>query len=328
MGSRLSLDEKLAAIRRLREQPLSSEQTAELRRSLGDRSNLVVAAAAAIVGENTLVELSADLEAAFDRFLVNPLKDDKLCRAKVAVIQALDKMEHQGPEVFQRAASHVQFEPVWGGKEDSAAPLRAAAILALARIRGSDSLTLLVDSMTDPEKDVRIAAAQALAYVGTEPAGLLLRLKARIGDRDPDVLSECLSGLLTIEPRMHLPLVSSFLETEDAAQCEAAALALGKSRLPEAFDALRSCWQRSPISGRHAQVLFAIAMLRLPAAIEFLLELVASDSEAVAITAMSALKIHSHDPRLRERIAQLVQKKGSRTLQVLFDRDFRSDETV
>ena len=123
MATRESLDDKLAAIRKLRGQSLSDEQKAELRKRISDRSNLVVAAAAAVAGENTLVELAKDLEAAYDRFLVNPLKDDKLCRAKVAIVQALDKMEHQEPDVFQKASSYVQLEPVWGGSEDTAAPL-------------------------------------------------------------------------------------------------------------------------------------------------------------------------------------------------------------
>ena len=59
-------------------------------RRIGDRSNLVVAAAAAIAGENGLVELAKDLEGAFDRLLVQPLKDDKLCRAELVVVQAGD----------------------------------------------------------------------------------------------------------------------------------------------------------------------------------------------------------------------------------------------
>ena len=124
MAARASLDDKLAAIRALRGRALTPEQKAELRVRIGDRSNLVVAAAA-IAGESTLVELAEDLEAAFDRFLVNPLKDDKLCRAKIAVVQALDRMEHPKPDVFVRAARHGQFEPVWGGTEDSAPPPRA-----------------------------------------------------------------------------------------------------------------------------------------------------------------------------------------------------------
>jgi HEAT repeat protein len=326
MANRLSLEEKLAAIRRLREQPASSELTAELRRSLSDRSNLVIAAAAAVVAAQGLVELSAALEAAFDRFLVNPLKDDKLCRAKVAVIQALDKLEHERPEVFRTAARHVQFEPVWGGQEDSASSLRAAALFALARIGGTEDLPLLVDSLTDPEPNVRSAAAQALASFENETAGLLLRLKARIGDRDPDVLCECFSGLLTINPRENLPFVSGFLETGDPAKSEAAVLALGKSRLPEAFEVLKSCWKRAISSELREQALLAISMLRLPIAIDYLLELVASDSETDAITALCALKIYHYDPRLWQRIAELVQKKGSRALQARFDQICRTDQ--
>lgn len=326
MGKRLSLDDKLAAIRAIREQPASEEHTAELRRLIGDRSNLVVATAAAIVGERTLVELAADMETAFDRFLVDPLKDDKLCRAKIAIVQALGKLEHLKREVFEKAASHVQLEPVFGGKEDTAAPLRGTAIFALARIGGSDYHSLLVDSLTDSEKEVRIATAQAMAYVGTEAAGLLLRLKARMGDKEPEVLSECLSGLLTIDPGENLAFVCQFLDTLDPARCEAAALALGKSRLPGAVEALKSCWQRSYLPALREQILLAITLMRLPAAIDFLMELVASDSEAAALAAMSALKIHSYDPKLRQRLALLVKKTGSRTLESRFDRDFPADK--
>jgi hypothetical protein len=324
LGNRLSLDEKLAAIRRIRDEPPSALNTTELKRSLADRSNLVVAAAAAVVGQQRNVELCAELESAFARFLIHPSKDDKLCRAKLAVIQALDKLEHEQPEIFRRAARHVQFEPVWGGQEDSAAPLRAAALFALARIGGRADLPLLVDSLTDPEKEVRIASAQALSCFAGEAPGLLLRLKVRSGDKEAEVLSECFSGLLTIDPGQHLPFVAEFLEASDEARCEAAVLALGKSRRPEALEALASCWKRATSTGLKEQVLLAIAMLRLPAAIEHLLDLVASDCERDAIAALFALKIHSYDARLRERIAEVVRQAGSPALQARFDRDFSS----
>ena len=196
MAKRLSLDDKLAAVRLLRDRDPSPELTAELKTAIDDRSNLIVAAAAAIAGDQGLLELVPTLASALDRFLVDPLKTDKLCRAKLAVIQALDKLEHRAPDVFLKAARHVQLEPVWGGSEDTAAPLRAAALLALARIDVDGLLTILVDALVDPQKDVRIAAAQALGYHGSESAGLILRLKARLGDREPEVFSECLSGLL------------------------------------------------------------------------------------------------------------------------------------
>jgi HEAT repeat protein len=323
MASRLSLEDKLAAIRAIRNaaEPSGSHST-ELKRYLLDRSNLVVAAAAALAGERANLELAADMEAAFDRFLVDPVKNDKLCRAKIAIVQALDKIEHLKRDIFETAARHIQLEPAWGKEDDTAAPLRGAALFALARIGGSDYHCLLVDSLTDSEKDVRIAAAQALAYVGTEAAALVLRLKARLGDADADVLSECLSGLLTIGPEANLGFVCTFLRPLDPPRCEAAALALGKTKLPGALEALKSCWQKSYEKSLRDQILLAISMMRLPAAIDFLLELVASDSESSALSAMTALKFHRYDGRLCERLAQTVKRTGSRALQFQLDRDF------
>jgi hypothetical protein len=326
MAPRASLEDKLASLHELRGQALTPEQKVRLRERIGDRSNLVVAAAAAIAAENALIELWQDLEAAFDRFLVNPLKNDKLCRAKIAIIQALDRMEHQDTEVFRRAARHVQLEPVWGGAEDSAAPLRAAAVVALARAEGAESLPLLVDALADSAKEVRIAAASALGAVGTEGAGLILRLKVRVGDRDPDVLSECLGGLLAVDPRANLSLVTAFLEPSDPAGCEAAALALGRSRLPEALDPLKECWPRCPSPELMRQVLLAIAVLRRSSATDYLLELVAFEAEPTAIAALAALRIFRSDPRLRERIAKLVQERGSPKLQACFERDLEPGE--
>jgi HEAT repeat protein len=320
MAPRASLDDKLAALRELRGRALTPEQKGELRKRVGDRSNLVVAAAAVIAGESLLVELSRDLEAAFDRFLVNPVKNDKLCRAKVAIVQALDRMEHDQSDVFRRATRHVQLEPVWGGTEDSAPPLRAAAVVALARAEGSGALPLLVDALADPAKEVRTAAASALGAVGTEGAGLVLRLKVRVGDRDPDVLSECLGGLLSVDPKENLSLVTDFLDPSNPGACEAAALALGRSRLPEALEPLKGCWRcHSP--DLRQQVLLAIAILRRPSASDYLIELVASEAEPTATAALSALRIYKSDPRLLERIEKVVRERVSPQLRACFDRD-------
>jgi hypothetical protein len=73
-------------------------------------------------------------------------------------------------------------------------------------------------------------------------------------------------------------------------------------------------------------ILLAIAILRRPGAMDYLMELVASETEPTAIAALSALGIYKNDPRLRERIARLVHERGSPTLQAWFDRDFRLDE--
>src|SRR5271169_6573796 len=109
MGKRLSVDDRLSSIRRLRDQQPSAEVLAELRSALRDKSNLIVAAAAAIVGDQKHADLHSDLEAAFERFLIDPVKNDKLCRAKIAIVQSLEKLGHEPADLFFRAAGHIQL---------------------------------------------------------------------------------------------------------------------------------------------------------------------------------------------------------------------------
>ncbi len=325
MGKRLSLDDKLSAIRHLRDLEPSSDVTAALRLALGDKSNLVVAAAADIASDSRYAGLCGDLHAAFSRFMVDPDSTDKLCRAKIAIVQALDKREHDGVDLFLGAVNHVQFEPVWGGQEDTAAPLRTAAVFALARLGYRGLLPLLADALVDRCKEVRLAAAQALGDQGTEAAVLLLRLKTRIGDKEPDVVSECLLGLLKAAPQPSLPLVTQFLDSSESAMSEAAMLALARSRIPEAFDLLRSHWQNHQVSSNET-IYVAMAMLRLPAANEFLLELVANGSERSALAALSALLIYRYDPSLRRQIANAVQRSRNRSLKVKFEQKVMAKE--
>lgn len=322
MAKRASLDDKLAAVRRLRDRDPSPEMTAELRKALEDRSNLVVAAAAAIAGDRRLTELAPALEDAFHRFMDEPEKTDKLCRAKLAVIQALDKMEQGTEEVFLQAARHVQFEPVWGGSEDSAAPLRAAAIIALARIDADGMLARFVEGLADPGKEVRMAAAQALGYQGGKTASLLLRLKALLGDKEPEVLLECFSGLLSCDMEENLPIVRAYLNVADIPLREAAILALSRTKSPLAFEALKASWENRPPLELRETLLLGLAMLRIPAAADFLFELVASGSEQDALDALSALKIQAHDPRTRERIAEVIQRRNAPALRARFEKDF------
>ena len=173
---------------------------------------------------------------------------------------------------------------------------------------------------------MRVAAAAALGAVGTEGAGLVLRFKVRVGDRDPDVLSECLGGLLGVDPKGNLALVTGFLDPSNPATCEAAALALGRSRLTEALDPLKGCWPRCHSPELRQQILLSIAILRRPDATDHLMEVVASEEEPTAIAALSALRIFKGDPRLRERIEEFVRARGSPMLQACLERDLGPGE--
>jgi HEAT repeat protein len=239
-GKKPGVEAKLARLGELGKKPVSPASVGELRKFLADASNLVAAEAAGIVGKANLADLAPELVAAFDHFMTDPETRDKQCRAKLAVVESLNKIEYDRAEIFLNAIHHVQFEPIWGGTQDTAAHLRGEAAFGLVRIGHRDALSLIVDLLVDPEKVARLAAIQALESIGSLAAIPLLRLKTRVGDKEPEVTCECLTALLRREPEA-VDLVAEFLRDPDDAIREGAALALGEARPPGAFEILREC---------------------------------------------------------------------------------------
>ncbi|HMC63710.1 MAG TPA: HEAT repeat domain-containing protein [Gemmataceae bacterium] len=319
MGKSRGAEAKLARLRSLRKESVCPAIVAELRKFLGDSSNLVAAEAAAIIGDANLADLAPEMTAAFDRFMVDPGVADKLCRAKIAIVEALNKIDYDRPEIFLRGIHHVQLEPVWGGSQDTAGALRGSAAFGLVRLNYRDVLALLVDLLADPEKVARVAAVQALAGTGSLTAVPLLRLKARVGDAEPEVTCECLTALLKLEPES-VAFVAEFLRNGDEAIQEGAALALGETRRPGSFENLRDFSTDLPAGSLQDVVLLAIAMLRLPAAVNFLVELISRKDTARA--AVAALAIHRHNERVRERVAAAVAQTKDAALQAWFEEKY------
>jgi HEAT repeat protein len=325
MAKPRSTETKLARLRELRNQPASPQLLEQVRAALRDPSYLVAADAAEIAGELRLTELVPTMVETYERFLDQPEKKDKQCRAKIAVATALNQLECTDEDFYLRGVRYVQLEPVWGGSQDTAVPVRVECAFGLVRNRHAGVLPILVDMLADPEKAARVGAARALAATGKEAAALLLRLKARLGDPDPEVMSECLGGILELNGEEGVPFVAEFLVVADEGIQEAALLALGGSRQPAAFDVLRAFAQKRADELREVAYL-AIALLRLSAATDYLLTLVTDPSAAVARAALSALAVHRHDPRVCERAAAAVAQSGDASLRALFEKRFQGKD--
>jgi len=320
VGKKRGIEAKLARLAALSKEPVSVATSDELRTYLADTSNFVVAEAAAIVGKAKLAELGPDLTAAFDRFMVDAEDSDKQCRAKFAIAEALNQIEFDKPEAFLRGIRHFQFEPVWGKSVDTAGHLRGASAFGLVRLHHRDVLALVVDLLADPEMVARVAAVQALEGIGSVAAVPLLRLKARLGDQEPEVTCECLSVLLRMEPEA-VAFVAEFLREGDEAVQEGGALALGETRRPGAFDVLRDFATDSQPGTVRDAVFLAISMLRLPVAIDFLLERISQ--KETARSAIATLAIHRHNERIRERVTAAVAQSKDAALQAWLERKFR-----
>jgi hypothetical protein len=191
-----------------------------------------------------------------------------------------------------------------------ATELRGLCALALVRIGYSDALAELADLLADRQPHARAAAARALGLRGGDGAVALLRFKARLGDDEPDVLCECLTGLLAAAPRASLAFVVGFLEARNEAVAEAAALALAASRRPEAFEPLRAWHERTRGGPAEAAALTALATLRVEAALDYVVEVVRAGAPRSAERAVEALGLFRGDEALAERVRQAAAENG------------------
>lgn len=323
MSRRLSLEDRLGRLSELSAEPDAGIARRELAKALGNRSNHLVAKAAKIAAELGFDELASELTAAFDRFMIEPARTDKGCVAKSAIVQALVDLDAREDEVYLRGVRHRQPEPAYGGPVDTAVPVRTASAEGLL-IAGHPDLGLeMTELLVDPEAPARIAAARVLAASGRLEAEPLLRLKAHLGDEEPEVTTEALAGLLAMAPRRSLPFTGRFLDSDDDAVVAAAALALGESRLEEAVPLLARRYRHGADRRLEQTLLIAISILRREPGLEHLLSLVTGGGQGRAVQALVALAIHRGDDAVRGRTAAAVagRKRGG-DLRSDFEREF------
>ncbi|NET38821.1 MAG: HEAT repeat domain-containing protein [Cyanothece sp. SIO1E1] len=313
MAKSRKLEALLEQLKQLRSDPTADNAVDQLRQILGSKYAVAVAQAAKITGQYEITQLTPELITAFKRFMINPVKSDPNCLAKAGIADALYRMNYSDAELFLQGIHHVQMEPAWGEPVDTAPELRGICAMGLVRMNYPAVMIELADLLADPELPVRIAAAQAIAYSESEHGIPLLRLRAKMGDQ-PEVISECLVALLKLAPERSLDFVASFLQAEPIQTQELVALALGESRLPEAFDRLRYWWAHTTEPELRQTGLLAIAMLRQDATFQFLVSLIATGRNLDAKDAIAALSIYRHDPGLWQRVHAAAEKRGDAEL--------------
>ena len=314
--ARKNFEAQLEALEELSRQPIET-WTGPLRAALGLRYNYVVAKAADLVARERLVELTPEILAAYDRFFEDPVKTDPQCWAKNALSRALAAFELQDSEPFLRGLRHIQWEPTWGGRTDTAGALRGTCALALVQCRDLSEpvlLRYLVTTLVDTDKVVRNNAVRAIEQMGSEAAALMLRLRAEVGHDEPEVLGACYAAVLNLDGLTALPWAAKFLEGEEDAAGEAA-LAIAATHSPEAFALLRDRWRKGPDVWLSSVLLSAISLTRQNEATDFLLALVEKEDLRADQAVEAMLRSLPSDETL-QRLKTLV--KGSTRLEKVF----------
>jgi HEAT repeat protein len=316
--------EKLAALDALRSEP-ATVAGERLGKALKDRNNYLVARAASLCAGLHLDGLIPDLLTAFERFFQDPVKSDPQCLAKNAIAAALRDLAYHVGDPYVRGIGHVQFEPTWGGRADTAATLRGTCALALSECPLDDLeiLTYLADALADPDRSVRVDAARAIEQLNRTEGALLLRLKLLLGDVDPTVMGQCFESMLSLAPDGGLSFVSRFLKSESADVQLEAASALAQCRDPHAISILREFWQDPllPTDLRQA-LLINLGASPQREATDLLLEVVSREPMALASTAIKALATSRYRAEIRPILESSLAERDSSALQSLFTEAF------
>jgi HEAT repeat protein len=319
------LKAKLAALTALRSEFDQPSAVALLRTSLADQNNVVVAKAARIIGERSCRDLIPELLAAFER-LLDEVERDAGCDGKTALARTLKDLEYDDPAIFLRGLAHVQMEPVWGKRIDTAGILRGTCAQALVACEIDPDILLerLTDHLVDSDKAVRIEVVTAIAQLGRPESALLLRLKALSGDPDAEVIGQCLVSLLALKPTESVRFVAGFLGDErDDVRFEASnALAVAKS--PDALTFIETFWRGMLSPDLRSATITALGGSPNPRAGEFLLRIIAEEEAELGVTALAALAASRFAGDAAERAAAIVRTRDAPALARAYAEHFAS----
>src|SRR4030095_691619 len=321
MSKLTSLEDRLAELSRLAESLESAETRKQLRKHLASKSSPIVARAAQIIARIEDHDFGPELIQAFHRFLIDPTKTDKGCLAKCAVVKALLVADCDDEELFRKGVRHIQLEPTWGGRADTAAQLRALCGLGLVQVGSRAAMDELAALLADEESDARIGAAAALGHCGPT-ATPLLRFKLLSGDNEAAVLAECLTSLMKVAPSDSFQFVSSFVDLEYPFLYEHAGLTLAESKLPGVFELLKNKWTATFDREFKKSLLLPMAITRSEEAREFLISVIESGELGMATAAIAAMRIFAGDDSLRSRLERAIEGPNQKELSAAVRREF------
>jgi HEAT repeat protein len=143
-----------------------------------------------------------------------------------------------------------------------------------------------------------------------------------MGDREPEVLGQCFSSLLSLAPESALPFIEKFLTHEEEDVRAEAAAALAASRELEAIEILKRFWKTRVSPEIHRAILIALGASPLQQAAEFLLSVLSEESGELAVHALTALASSRFHAELLDRIKPILEAKQDPELSRTFARLF------
>ena len=311
MAKRKTFDEQHSEIAALEQAPLTDNSRNLIKKHIQGRNSLLAARAIQAAVRLKLSDLENEITGCFHRFMENPVKNDKGCYAKIAVVKALLRMNLNCEDVFMVGVRHIQMEPAFGPPVDTAEMLRVHCGEALVQFNHPEMFRVLTRLLADKQIAPRRAAAKLLGMIGGETSEMLLRLKLFCDDKEIEVTGECMNSLMACAYESSLTLIKEYMDASDESIAMEAAMAVAQSSHPDAANTLIAAWENRFGIEPKKKLCLPIAITRNDTAVKFLLDAVDSAHIDVAAEALDALKIYKNDPGIVEEIKKIVRDRGN-----------------
>lgn len=300
----------MALISAIRNAPEQYDLKRDLAPLLHHKSNHVMAAVAVALKRLEETALTPELIACFTELLPKAKERDQGSKALTAIAETLVNTAEEAAEVYLGGVKHVQMEGSFGPPIDVASRLRGLCARGLVRMRHPEALYETVALLADREVPARAGAVQALGDAGGREAELLLRLKVLAGDND-DIMAECFQSLLVAaHPERSVPFVARYLASASEDLAEAAALALGASRLAATVPILVEAWRSQVRRSVRRALLLAVAMSRQEEGVDFLIARLAEEPQQTAGDILEALALYRNDEKVVARVQPIVARRN------------------
>jgi HEAT repeat protein len=204
-----------------------------------------------------------------------------------------------------QASRHVQHEP-----SDTAAPLRARAVFALARIGHPDFDLVAATLVNDPLPPVRQAALDALVHRGDRAGAALALGKLIAGDEDPLVTLAAMTALVALAPAWGRDMLAGIVGGDESDRRELAAVALGQSRDDESLSILLGALDACALAVEREALLRGIGLHRSDRALATMLEVIADGAEGDAAVAIAALSARRFEPGLADKVRDAAARNS------------------
>jgi HEAT repeat protein len=275
------------------------------------------------VGQLKRTALVGEMIEAFGRFIGDSKYPDRGCTALTAIAKTLYELgEARGEAVFLTGVKHVQKEGSFGPPVDVATELRGICGLGLVRIGHPEALSHLTDLLADPEPQVRMLAARGLAYSDQPVAVLLIRFKLLTGDRENQVLTECMNALVRLQPTRAAEFLRQFLDDSDPDIRASTAVALGETRQADALEMLKERFRIESEPEVRRAILISTGLLRLPAAIDWLVSRISDGPVRDALDAIEAMSLYRRDAAVNERVKTVATGRKEAEIQRAMNKYF------